>query len=106
MREDVLDGRGFLLIRGLRVERWDMRASAAAFFGIGLHLGRPRSQNGKGHVLGMCAISGSIPAIRTCASIKPARARASHRFLRRGRPLVGPLRNRMSSPFEGRFAAT
>jgi len=49
---EVLNGRGFLLMRGLPVERWSMREAATAFFGLGSHLGSPRSQNGKGHVLG------------------------------------------------------
>ena len=52
VRDDVLNGRGFLLLRGLPVERWTMRESATAFFGLGSHLGSARSQNGKGHVLG------------------------------------------------------
>ncbi|CAN5140870.1 TauD/TfdA family dioxygenase [soil metagenome] len=49
---EVLNGRGFLLLRGLAVERWTMRESATAFYGLGAHLGSARSQNGKGHVLG------------------------------------------------------
>jgi len=49
---EVLNGRGFLLLRGLPVERWSMRESATAFFGLGAHMGSARSQNGKGHVLG------------------------------------------------------
>ena len=49
---EVLNGRGFLLMRGLPVERWSMRESATAYFGLGAHLGSARSQNGKGHVLG------------------------------------------------------
>lgn len=52
VRDEVLNGRGFLLLRGLPVERWSMRESAIAFFGLGAHLGSARSQNGKGHVLG------------------------------------------------------
>ncbi|MBM3647536.1 MAG: TauD/TfdA family dioxygenase [Alphaproteobacteria bacterium] len=52
VRDEVLAGRGFLLLRGLPVERWSMRESATAFFGLGAHLGSARSQNGKGHVLG------------------------------------------------------
>ncbi len=52
VRDEVLNGRGFLLLRGLPVERWSMREAATAFFGLGIHLGSPRSQNGKGHVLG------------------------------------------------------
>jgi hypothetical protein len=51
-RDEVLDGRGFLLLRGLPVERWSLRQSATAYFGLGAHLGSARSQNGKGHVLG------------------------------------------------------
>ncbi|MGE0717373.1 MAG: TauD/TfdA family dioxygenase [Alphaproteobacteria bacterium] len=50
--DEVLNGRGFVLLRGLPVERWSMREAATAFFGIGTHLGSARSQNAKGHVLG------------------------------------------------------
>ena len=50
--DEVLSGRGFLLMRGLPVERWSLRATATAFFGLGAHLGSARSQNAKGHVLG------------------------------------------------------
>jgi hypothetical protein len=50
--DEVLNGRGFLLLRGLPVERWSIHESATAFFGLGAHLGSARSQNGKGHVLG------------------------------------------------------
>jgi hypothetical protein len=52
VEDEVLNGRGFLLMRGLPVERWTMREAATAFFGLGAHLGSARSQNGKGHVLG------------------------------------------------------
>ncbi|HYC63964.1 MAG TPA: TauD/TfdA family dioxygenase [Reyranellaceae bacterium] len=50
--DEVLNGRGFLLMRGLPVEQWSMREAATAYFGLGAHLGSARSQNGKGHVLG------------------------------------------------------
>jgi hypothetical protein len=52
VRDEVLNGRGFLLLRGLPVERWSVREAATAFFGLGAHLGSARSQNAKGHVLG------------------------------------------------------
>jgi hypothetical protein len=52
MLNDVLNGRGFAVIRGLPIERWTRRESAIAFFGVGAHLGSPRSQNAKGHLLG------------------------------------------------------
>ncbi len=50
--EEVLDGRGFVLLRGLPIERWGRRLSAIAFLGLGLHLGNLRSQNRHGHLLG------------------------------------------------------
>lgn len=50
--KDVVEGRGFALMRGLPVEGWTMRQSATAYFGIGSHFGNARSQNGKGHILG------------------------------------------------------
>src|SRR5580658_9183238 len=49
---EVLEGRGFALLRGLPVERWGRRASAIAFLGLGLHWGSLRSQNRHGHILG------------------------------------------------------
>ncbi len=52
IRAEVLRGRGFVLLRGLPVDRWPLRLSAAAFIGIGAHLGAAVSQNALGHVLG------------------------------------------------------
>ena len=53
VRDDVLlPGRGFIVIRGLPVERYSMAQAAAAFLGIGAYVGKPVSQNGKGHILG------------------------------------------------------
>src|SRR5882672_2487629 len=50
--EELLNGRGFVLWRGLPVERWGRRRSAVAFYGLGAHLGNALSQNAQGHVLG------------------------------------------------------
>ena len=53
MRDDVLlRGRGFMVIRGVPVERYSIQEAAAAFLGIGAYFGKPVSQNGKGHILG------------------------------------------------------
>jgi hypothetical protein len=50
---DVLDGgRGFLLVRGLPVERWSEEEAETAFWCLGLHLGRPGAQNGDDDLLG------------------------------------------------------
>ena len=46
------DGRGFLILRGLPVERWGDEDSALAFWGLGLHLGTPGGQNPEGDLLG------------------------------------------------------
>jgi hypothetical protein len=50
--QDVLNGRGFVLIRDLPVERWGRRLAAVAFLGLGLHWGKLRPQNRHGHLLG------------------------------------------------------
>ncbi|HSW17516.1 MAG TPA: TauD/TfdA family dioxygenase [Ramlibacter sp.] len=52
LRHDLLHGRGFFLVRNVPVERYTTQQAAAAFLGLGLHLGEPVSQNGKGHILG------------------------------------------------------
>ncbi len=49
---EVLNGRGFVLLRRLPVERWTRRTAAVAFLIIGAHLGSLRMQNGDGHLLG------------------------------------------------------
>lgn len=50
--DEVLSGRGFVLLRALPVGSWTKRESAIAFFGIGTHIGNARSQNAQGHILG------------------------------------------------------
>jgi len=49
---EVLNGRGFVLIKGLPTARWSKREAAIAFLIIGTHLGNLRMQNGAGHLLG------------------------------------------------------
>ncbi|QQS14391.1 MAG: TauD/TfdA family dioxygenase [Rhodospirillales bacterium] len=51
-KDELLRGRGFTVLRGLPVDRWTIRQSATAYFGLGVHIGSARSQNAKGHVLG------------------------------------------------------
>jgi Taurine catabolism dioxygenase TauD, TfdA family len=50
--EEVIKGRGFVLIKGLPVERWTRRQAAIAFLVIGVQLGNLRMQNAEGHLLG------------------------------------------------------
>ena len=52
VRHQLLEGRGFVLLRGLPVAAWGRRRCAVAFYGLGTHLGQALSQNAHGHVLG------------------------------------------------------
>ncbi|MFI4932481.1 MAG: TauD/TfdA family dioxygenase [Burkholderiales bacterium] len=52
VQRELLEGRGFVLWRGLPLASWGRRQSAAAFYGLGAHLGRALSQNAQGHLLG------------------------------------------------------
>lgn len=52
IKDDLLNGVGFAVLRGLPVDRYDVKRSAVAYFGIGAHLGEAVSQNAKGHALG------------------------------------------------------
>ena len=52
IREDLVHGRGIVLLRGFPVADYNRLQAAAAFYGIGQYLGRAVSQNAKGHVLG------------------------------------------------------
>lgn len=49
---EVIDGRGFVLIRGVPVARYSRLEAAIAFWGMGRYIGDPVSQNAKGHLLG------------------------------------------------------
>jgi hypothetical protein len=49
---ELIDGRGFALIRGLPRERWTNDDMCLAYWGLGAHLGRPWPQNHYGHLLG------------------------------------------------------
>jgi len=52
LRREVVDGRGFLLLRGMPVEGRPIVESATAYWGVGSYFGSARSQNAQGHLLG------------------------------------------------------
>jgi hypothetical protein len=52
LRHELIHGRGFSLIRGLQTEKYSMRELGTMFYGLGCHIGLPRSQNAMGHMLG------------------------------------------------------
>ena len=53
-------GRGFLLLRGLPIENYTAQEIEIIYYGIGLHLGQPVTQNGNGDVLGQVMNTGDI----------------------------------------------
>ncbi|MDR6998329.1 TauD/TfdA family dioxygenase [Neobacillus niacini] len=50
--EELENGRGFLLIRGLPMERYTDEEASIIYWGLGLHMGIPVSQNANGDLLG------------------------------------------------------
>jgi hypothetical protein len=53
IRDEILNGRGCVQIRGFEPQRYTALQQAVAFWGVSMHLGeRVASQNAKGHVLG------------------------------------------------------
>ena len=72
LRAEVLDGRGFVLLRGVPVKDRPIAESAAAYWGIGSYFGSARSQNAHGHLLGhvydLGGSSAADPTIRSYAT--------------------------------------
>ena len=52
IRDAVVDGRGFALLRGLPVDTWPREVTARVFWAIGQRIGNPVVQNRDGHLLG------------------------------------------------------
>lgn len=52
VRSELLYGRGIVVLRGLPVTQMGREWSATAYLGLGVHIGKPNSQNAFGHLLG------------------------------------------------------
>ena len=50
--EELENGRGFVVLRGLPVERYSRDEINTIYYGLGLHLGQPVCQNPRGDLLG------------------------------------------------------
>jgi len=61
IEKQLIDGRGFVRIRGLPRSLWTNDQMSLAYWGIGAHLGKPWPQNAKGHVLGDVTDHGKAP---------------------------------------------
>lgn len=58
--EELENGRGFLVLRGLPVERYTDEDINTVYFGLGLHLGVPVRQNPRGDLLGTVMNVGDV----------------------------------------------
>jgi hypothetical protein len=52
LRAELTKGRGFALLSGLPSEKYTEQECGIIFYGLGTHLGSPRTQNALGHLLG------------------------------------------------------
>lgn len=61
LREDLLNGKGFILFKRFPAQQWGPHKNAVAYMGLGTYLGYFISQNGRGHVLGHVKDVGDDP---------------------------------------------
>ncbi|KAK3624515.1 hypothetical protein LTR56_020955 [Elasticomyces elasticus] len=89
VRNEILNGKGFILFKGVPVEDWGLKKSAAAYMGFGSYFGYFTSQNGKGHVLGHVKDLGEDPTQKD--KVRIYRTNAKQYFHTDGSDLVGLL---------------
>ncbi|HXJ83364.1 MAG TPA: TauD/TfdA family dioxygenase [Candidatus Methylomirabilis sp.] len=89
VRRDLEDGRGLVLLRRLPVERYTEAELRIIYWGLGLHLGTPRHQNGAGELIGDVRdenrLYGSVQEVDPAAIGEPRTSRSKARS-------AGPLR--------------
>ncbi len=61
LRDDLLNGKGFILFKNFPAQLWGPHKTAVAYMGLGTQLGYFISQNGRGHVLGHVKDVGDDP---------------------------------------------
>jgi hypothetical protein len=52
IERELIEGRGFVRLRGIDRSRYSQEEMEMLYWGIGMHLGEPWAQNKRGHVLG------------------------------------------------------
>ena len=60
IRDEVENGRGFVLVRGIPRDRYTDAECELLYWGLGSHLGTPVSQNARGHLLGHVRDEGRV----------------------------------------------
>lgn len=53
--DELENGRGFIVVRGLSADRYNEDELAILYYGLGLHMGRPVTQNQRGELIGVVA---------------------------------------------------
>lgn len=61
VERELIEGRGFVLLRGIERERYSREEMELLYWGIGMHLGTPWPQNQHGHLLGDVVDQGKAP---------------------------------------------
>lgn len=85
---ELNEGRGFMLLRGLPVERWGLDLSQRAYLGLGLQMGSFGSQNAAGDLLGHVRDTGENP---DDPSVRLYRTRRAQGFHTDGADVIGLL---------------
>jgi len=92
IKRELLEGRGFALIRGVPVGEYSLEESARVYWGIGMHLGTARSQNAKGHLLGhVCHLGDQYDAFGNPGKARIYQTRVRQRFHTDSTDFVGLL---------------
>lgn len=86
--QELDQGRGFLLLRGLPVAEIGPEAAADIYWGLGLHMGRAISQNTDGDLLGHVRDTGADP---NAYGVRLYRTRAEQDFHTDGADIIGLL---------------
>ncbi|KAH9809181.1 hypothetical protein Tdes44962_MAKER06208 [Teratosphaeria destructans] len=89
VRNEILNGKGFILFKGVPVEEWGLQKSATAYMGLGAYFGYFVSQNGRGHVLGHVKDLGEDPTQKH--KVRIYRTNEKQFFHTDGADLVGLL---------------
>lgn len=61
IEDELINGRGFVRLRGIDRARYDQAEMEMLYWGIGMHLGSPWAQNKHGHMLGDVTDQGRAP---------------------------------------------
>lgn len=87
-RTELASGRGFLLVRGLPIERLTREEAVLVYWALGLHLGSPVSQNLSGELLTDVRDTGADPSD---PSTRLYKTRAEQDFHTDGADIIGLL---------------